>query len=82
MIGCGLWTLGARRYENEAKLWAMLMFVQSLPFLSALVMSMINALRLGRRSNVAPTSLIEVLATADGGGAEREPAGGETRKAA
>ncbi|HEY4163470.1 MAG TPA: glycosyltransferase, partial [Dongiaceae bacterium] len=53
LIGSGIWialTRGAS--EPSAMLWALLLFVQSLPFASALIMSMINALPFGRRETM------------------------------
>ncbi|MBI2253127.1 MAG: glycosyltransferase [Proteobacteria bacterium] len=81
LVGCGVWTLEERSLEPAAVLWAVLLFVQSLPFFSALLLSMINALRLGQRSDGPETSLINALAVASGKDAtvETNP---ETKKAA
>nr|WP_298688243.1 glycosyltransferase [uncultured Dongia sp.] len=81
LIGCGIWTLEARPQEPAALLWAILMFVQSLPFFSALVLSMINALRIGQRGSHPETSLIDVLAAVSGNDPEIETAT-EAKKAA
>ena len=81
LVGCGIWTLEARSQEPAAVLWAVLLFVQSLPFFSALVLSMINALRLGQHRGGAEPSLTAALAVASGKdlGAETNP---ETKQAA
>ncbi|HVM85845.1 MAG TPA: glycosyltransferase family 2 protein [Candidatus Binatia bacterium] len=50
LIGSGLWVAYTRgAFEPAAMLWAILLFVQSLPFVSALIMSMIAVLPLGRK---------------------------------
>ena len=66
LIGCGLLTLHERWIERDAQLWAVLCFVQALPFGAALVLSMINALRLGRRRLPKQPSLQAAIALADG----------------
>ena len=66
LIGCGVLTLHERGIEQDARLWAILCFVQALPFGAALVLSMINALRLGRRARPKQTSLQAAIALADG----------------
>jgi cellulose synthase/poly-beta-1,6-N-acetylglucosamine synthase-like glycosyltransferase/exo-beta-1,3-glucanase (GH17 family) len=81
LVGCGVWTLYARDFQHEAKLWAVLMFVQSLPFFSALLLSMINALRIGQRGSHPETSLTAALALASGTQAEIDTTP-ETKKAA
>jgi cellulose synthase/poly-beta-1,6-N-acetylglucosamine synthase-like glycosyltransferase/exo-beta-1,3-glucanase (GH17 family) len=58
LIGSGVWialTRGA--WEPSAMLWAVLLFVQSLPFVSALILSMINALPFTRRITAPLPSL-------------------------
>jgi len=81
LVGAGIWTLEERSLEPAAVLWAILLFVQSLPFFSALLLSMINALRLGQRSDGPETSLINALAVASGKDAPVETTA-ETKKAA
>ena len=45
LIGSGVWVAMTRgTWEPAAMLWAVLLFVQSLPFVSALIMSMIAVL--------------------------------------
>jgi cellulose synthase/poly-beta-1,6-N-acetylglucosamine synthase-like glycosyltransferase/exo-beta-1,3-glucanase (GH17 family) len=66
LIGCGLLTLHERWVERDAQLWALLCFVQALPFGAALVLSMINALRLGRSRRPTQPSLQAAIALADG----------------
>jgi hypothetical protein len=54
LVGFGVLIMMTRGVvEPAAKLWAMLLFVQALPFASALVLSMINALPFGQRRHVA-----------------------------
>jgi exo-beta-1,3-glucanase (GH17 family)/cellulose synthase/poly-beta-1,6-N-acetylglucosamine synthase-like glycosyltransferase len=54
LVGSGALIMTTRGViEPAAKLWAMLLFVQALPFASALLLSMINALPLGQRHRVA-----------------------------
>src|SRR5581483_10745238 len=49
LIGSGWWVAVTRgAFEPAAMLWAVLLFVQSLPFVAALVMSMIAVLPFGR----------------------------------
>ncbi|WP_303980689.1 glycosyltransferase [Dongia mobilis] len=81
LVGCGVWTLYARDFQHDAKLWAVLMFVQSLPFFSALLLSMINALRIGQRGGHQETSLTAALALASGSQPEIDTTP-ETKKAA
>jgi hypothetical protein len=53
LVGCGVLIMMTRGViEPAAKLWAMLLFVQALPFASALLLSMINALPRGQRRPV------------------------------
>ncbi|MBL8711059.1 MAG: glycosyltransferase [Rhodospirillaceae bacterium] len=66
LVGCGALTLHLRGIEQEAQLWAALMFVQALPFGAALVLSMINALRLGQSRRPRQPSLQAAIALADG----------------
>ncbi len=66
LVGCGIWTLEERSMEPAAFLWAVLLFVQALPFFSALLLSMINALRLGQHRGGAEPSLTQALAIASG----------------
>ncbi len=45
LIGSGVWVALTRgAWEPSAMLWAILLFVQALPFVSALIMSMIAVL--------------------------------------
>lgn len=81
LVGCGVWTLEERSLEPAAFLWAILLFVQSLPFFSALLLSMINALRIGQQSGSPETSLAEAIALANGARAEIDGVA-ETKKAA
>jgi len=63
LIGSGLWVAFTRGvFEPSAMLWAVLLFVQSLPFVSALIMSMIAVLPFGRHQT-APLPGIALGAT-------------------
>jgi cellulose synthase/poly-beta-1,6-N-acetylglucosamine synthase-like glycosyltransferase/exo-beta-1,3-glucanase (GH17 family) len=49
LIGSGVWVAVTRgQFEPSAMLWAVLLFVQSLPFVSATIMSMLAVLPIGR----------------------------------
>jgi hypothetical protein len=52
LIGSGVWVALTRgAFEPSAMLWAVLLFVQALPFTAALILSMINALPFTRRES-------------------------------
>ena len=55
LIGSGVWVAMTRgAFEPSAMLWAVLLFVQSLPFVSATIMSMLAVLPLGRAPEQLP----------------------------
>jgi hypothetical protein len=55
LIGSGVWVAMTRgAWEPAAMMWAFLLFVQSLPFVSALIMSMIAVLPFGRKDEPMP----------------------------
>jgi exo-beta-1,3-glucanase (GH17 family)/cellulose synthase/poly-beta-1,6-N-acetylglucosamine synthase-like glycosyltransferase len=60
LIGAGIAIIMTRGViEPAAKLWAILLFVQALPFASALLLSMINALPLRQRRVAVPLGAAE-----------------------
>jgi cellulose synthase/poly-beta-1,6-N-acetylglucosamine synthase-like glycosyltransferase/exo-beta-1,3-glucanase (GH17 family) len=55
LIGSGIWVTVTRgAFEPAAMLWAVLLFVQSLPFVAATVMSMLAVLPFGREEQPLP----------------------------
>jgi exo-beta-1,3-glucanase (GH17 family)/cellulose synthase/poly-beta-1,6-N-acetylglucosamine synthase-like glycosyltransferase len=55
LIGSGTWVAMTRGvFEPSAMLWAVLLFVQSLPFVAATVMSMVAVLPFGREEQPLP----------------------------
>jgi cellulose synthase/poly-beta-1,6-N-acetylglucosamine synthase-like glycosyltransferase/exo-beta-1,3-glucanase (GH17 family) len=55
LIGSGVWVAMTRGvFEPSAMLWAVLLFVQSLPFVAATIMSMLAVLPFGREEQPLP----------------------------
>jgi cellulose synthase/poly-beta-1,6-N-acetylglucosamine synthase-like glycosyltransferase/exo-beta-1,3-glucanase (GH17 family) len=55
LIGSGIWVQMTRgAWEPAAFLWAILLFVQSLPFVSALLMSLVAVMPFGRKDEPMP----------------------------
>jgi cellulose synthase/poly-beta-1,6-N-acetylglucosamine synthase-like glycosyltransferase/exo-beta-1,3-glucanase (GH17 family) len=55
LIGSGTWVMMTRgQFEPSAALWAVLLFVQALPFAAATIMSMIAVLPFGREKQPLP----------------------------
>jgi hypothetical protein len=55
LIGSGIWVMYTRgAVEPAAALWAVLLFVQSLPFAAATIMSMLAVLPFGREAQPMP----------------------------